>query len=216
MKTSDWAIVFATLFGPILAVQAQKWIERWRERQNRKLWVFQTLMSTRAARLTSDHVRALNTIDIAFYGARRLWWNNRSSREQAVLDKWKEYLDDLSTPWPTEGETAHLVTRREDLFSRLLEAIGSDLRYRFDMVQLQKGGYFPQAHSTENVEQQRLRKLAIELIGGERSLKMDVERFPSDPAVAKAVLEVQQRLSDALDGKRALSVEVRDNPDLLR
>jgi hypothetical protein len=67
MTTSDWAIVSATLLGPILAVQAQKWLERWRDYRNRKMWVFQTLMATRAARLEAEHVRALNMIDLVFY-----------------------------------------------------------------------------------------------------------------------------------------------------
>ena len=47
---SDSFLIIATLAGPILAVQAQKWIERVRGKGERKFRVFQTLMMTRAQR----------------------------------------------------------------------------------------------------------------------------------------------------------------------
>jgi cytochrome bd-type quinol oxidase subunit 1 len=68
MDTKDWLIVASTLLGPILAVQAQKWVEVFRERRGRKLWVVQQLMATRAARVSAEHVQALNMIDLVFYG----------------------------------------------------------------------------------------------------------------------------------------------------
>jgi hypothetical protein len=86
--TIDWtfrmgeaAIVFATLLGPVLAVQAQKWIERARERKQRKIGIFRTLMATRAAFLSPAHVEALNAVPIEFYGNRK------------IVNSWKEYLD---------------------------------------------------------------------------------------------------------------------------
>jgi len=49
MKTSDWITVLAIVCGPILAVQAQKWIEALREDKNRRLNTFKGLMATRGA-----------------------------------------------------------------------------------------------------------------------------------------------------------------------
>ena len=89
---ATWAIVFATLLGPILAVQVQKVIERIKERHSRKTWVFQTLMATRGQRVAPNHVQALNMIDLAFYGARRLGLHHRTKSEQSVIDAWHEYL----------------------------------------------------------------------------------------------------------------------------
>jgi hypothetical protein len=97
LTTSDWLIVAATIAGPVLAVQAQKWIERFRERRGRKLWVFQQLLATRAARLSADHVQALNMIDLVFYGSYFFGIHRRSKGEQAVIDAWREYLDQLGT-----------------------------------------------------------------------------------------------------------------------
>ena len=91
MDTRDWLIVLATIAGPILAVQAQKAVEALRERRGRKERVFAQLMATRAARLSAEHVQALNTIDLVFFGSSVLGIRRRSRGEQAVLDAWKEY-----------------------------------------------------------------------------------------------------------------------------
>jgi hypothetical protein len=169
MTISDWAIVCATLLGPILAVQAQKWIERLRDIRNRKMWVFQTLMATRGARLETDHIRALNMIDLVFYGRRRFGRNRRTETEQAVLDAWKIVLDELGEPWNDAVNNDARIRRRNDLFIDLLVAMGADVRYRFDRVQLKNGAYFPTLHGTIAAEQNELRRLAIQLLKGERA-----------------------------------------------
>jgi len=56
----DWAVVFATLAGPILAVWASEWRQRRRAVHERKEWVFRTLMTTRGAKMQPLHVEALN------------------------------------------------------------------------------------------------------------------------------------------------------------
>ena len=70
VTNAERAIVFATLMGPILAVQAQKFLEELREYRAAKLWIFRSLMTTRMQRESVDHVRALNMMDICFYGKR--------------------------------------------------------------------------------------------------------------------------------------------------
>ena len=64
IKITDIAIVFAT----ILAVQAQKYLEKGGEIKQRRAWLFRTLMATRATTLSPAHVEALNAVPIEFYG----------------------------------------------------------------------------------------------------------------------------------------------------
>ena len=66
IKATDIAIVFATLAGPILAIWASEWRQKNRQNQERKEWVFRTLMTTRSARLHPDHIQALNHILFSF------------------------------------------------------------------------------------------------------------------------------------------------------
>jgi len=58
IRMADLAIVFATLLGPVLAVQAQKWLEKTRAINERRNFIFRVLMATRATRLVPDPARA--------------------------------------------------------------------------------------------------------------------------------------------------------------
>lgn len=207
LEVRDWLIVFATMLGPILAVQAQKAVESIRERRSRKAWVFHMLMATRAARVSQEHVQGLNMIDLAFYGYRVLGIHRRTKSEQAVIDAWKEYHDHLGTKagedtlqlWHVQGD---------ELFTNLLFAIAIDVGYKFDRVQLKKGAYSPIAHGDLEFEQNAIRKLALRVLSGEFPLKMDIASFPVDPNALKTQLELNRQLLAALDGKAALSVKV--------
>lgn len=178
MAVADWAIVGATLLGPILAVQAQKWVERAKEGRQRKRWVFETLMATRGARLSMDHVRALNMIDLSFYGSGP---GRRAKHEQKVLDAWHEYLEDLGANHDFSGPSADALTaRREELFINLLAALAEDCRLAFDRVQLKKSFYSPLAHFQIESEQQALRMAATRVFSGEEPLR--VVAADSEPA----------------------------------
>lgn len=208
LDIKDWLIICATIAGPILAVQAQKAVEMFRERRGRKLWVFQTLMATRSARLSVEHVQALNMIDIVFYGARTVF-KRRSRAEQRVLDAWKEYHDHLNTRFE-DKDFPLWNTKGDELFVNLLFTLSQDLGYTFDRVQLKKGAYSPMAHGDLETEQRLLRKLAIRVLSGDRPMKMEVTGFPVHEEALAAQLNLSQKLTEALDGKGSLAVSVRD------
>jgi len=210
MDTKDWMVVIATIAGPILAVQAQKWVERFRERRNRKLSVFQQLMATRAARLSSEHVQALNMIDLVFYGRRVFFFRYQSGKEKAVLKAWREYHDHLNTRLE---QAAQMVwnNNAEELFITLLSAITEDVRYSFDRVQLKKGWYSPVAHGQLEEELTAIRKLVLQLLSGQSALKMDVTKFPVDDEALKAQVALQKAMSGAFTGDGALNVHVKSD-----
>lgn len=185
LELKDWAVVCATVFGPILAVQAQKAVEKFREKRLRKATLFEQLMATRASKLSPEHVRALNMIDLVFYGGRTLGFSRRSIKEQRILDAWKEYLDHLSSK--SIDEQLHLwVAQGEELFTNLLFAISQDLEYTFDRVQLKRGAYSPVAHGEVEMEQVELRKAMLSLVTGRHALKMNVVGFPVDTEALQA------------------------------
>ncbi|MEC4337238.1 DUF6680 family protein [Stenotrophomonas pavanii] len=162
---SDGLIVFATLAGPILAVQAQKFLEARGASSQRKKAVFETLMATRGAKLSLEHVRALNMIEVTYYGrSERL----RSKGEAEVLSAWREYLDFLSDVNDRWGEGG--FARREELFLNLLEKMAAELGYQFDRVQLRRGAYSPMAHGRQESEIEELRAAAIKVLTGKSAL----------------------------------------------
>lgn len=208
LTAREWVMVVATVAGPILAVQAQKWIERIRERRHRKQQLFQQLMATRAARLSAEHVQALNMIDLVFYGSHFFGIHRRSKTERAVVETWREYHDHLGTQYG-DGAGGAWNARLEELFTNLLFTIATDVRFKFDRVQLKKGVYSPQAHGELEREQIAARKLALEVLGGQRAIKMDVASFPADEAAIKAQTELHAALAQALAGKGALTVTIK-------
>jgi hypothetical protein len=209
---NEFAIILATLLGPVLAVQAQKAIERARERHSRKSWVFHQLMATRAARVSPEHVQALNMIDLAFYGNQLFGVHRRSKSAQAVIDAWREYHDHLNTK--VEDDALQLWhVKGEELFINMLYSMAVEVGYKFDRVQLKKGAYSPIAHGELEDQQRALRKLAIGVMGGDIPIKMEVTSLPIHEEALKSQLELQSKLSSALEGRGALTVAVKSDTE---
>jgi hypothetical protein len=199
ISAGEWVIVFATLMGPILAVRAQKIVEAIREKRNLKTWVFTQMMATRQARLSPEHVRALNMIDIAFYGRRVFGLRLRSNAEQAVCTAWKEYFDALGPKEALETEEM-LLARRDVAFYALLAALAKEVGYDFDLVQLKRGAYSPMAHGETEQEQNRVRKSVLDVLEGRRPLPMEVVRFPVNDDAVSAHQKMVAQLVAASDG----------------
>ena len=109
IELKDWITIVALFLGPILAIQVQKLIEAKKEKRDRRFDIFKTLMATRAERLSTEHVQALNLIDIEFYGKIRWGTRFQTEREKAVTNAWKNYNDHLNhtqggEDWWTRGE----------------------------------------------------------------------------------------------------------------
>lgn len=210
LRAADWAIVFATLLGPILAVQAQKTLEGLRDKRNGKLWVFRTLMATRGTKVSQDHVRALNMIDLTFYGSKVFFWRWQSGKEKTVATTWKEYLDNLATDMSNMSDAQKAVHwgKRDTLFVNLLTAMGADVGFQFDSVVVQKGGYVPVAHGWLEEKQGALLSSAIDVLQGTKSLQMDIRSFPVDSEVAATHKQMLQQVVNATkDGKLDVSIK---------
>jgi len=205
MDKVDWIMVFATIMGPILAVQAQKAVEAFRERRGRKANVFSQLMATRAARVSAEHVRALNLIDIVFYGGHTLFgFRRRSAKEQAVLDSWKEYHDHLNQGSGAEGEGLRMWNiKRDELFTNLIFVMSQDVGYSFDRVQLKRGAYSPIAHETLENEERALRQAVIKGLSGEMPMKMEVVGMPVNEDAAAEIRNNLRRVAEALEAQVA-------------
>ncbi len=167
IAANDWLTIGAVLLGPILAVQAQKWIERAQGRRLRKEYLFRALVATRGgARLSPEHVGALNMIDVDFYGSRLLGIRIQSRAEKKVIDAWKEYLDCLGEQiTDSAGERT-----REGAFNNLLFEISQCIGYSFDKVHLRRQAYAPQGHIDAEWELRSIRKALSEILQGNAAL----------------------------------------------
>ena len=89
--------IIAIVAGPILAVQAQKLIERFRQNHEEKRKLFMTLMVTRGRPLIQEHVQALNMIDVIFSekGIILALFRGRRKKIRQVIEAWSEFRDHL-------------------------------------------------------------------------------------------------------------------------
>jgi hypothetical protein len=189
---STISIIFATFLGPIAAVQAQKWIERWQEEKRHKLGVFSALMTTRAEKLSAEHVQALNRTGLAF------------SKVMTVMVAWKAYLDNLGERPAKENEQNHW-NRREDLFRTMLFEMSKHLKYPFSETDIKNTAYRPELHGAiEDVQLQLLGWLS-DVAAGRKQFPISVV-IPQDAVDAQA--EQLKWWKDVSEGRAAVPVKI--------
>jgi hypothetical protein len=205
LKIAEWLIILATVMGPILAVQTQKFIERWREKQERKLRIFQALMATRTARVSPGHVEALNMIDIVFY--------KQGPKEKRVVDAWRLYQDHLNDTQDhqTSESLARWGKKGDDLFTDLLYAMAQALNYDFDKVYLKRGVYSPRAHGEEQVAQLMIRDSLVKILSGEQPLPMKVVSIPVSEGDTQKQRQIWDGLLECLAGNRSIKIKLEED-----
>ncbi|HEY0429017.1 MAG TPA: DUF6680 family protein [Pyrinomonadaceae bacterium] len=187
MTAFEWILIFATILAPILAVQAQKWLERGRERKQRREWVFKTLMATRAYPISQPHVEALNLIDIEFYN------------DKEIRDAWNAYLDHLRQIFEEteDNATSQLWQEtRKNLFAEMMYKMGKSLRYHFNTTHIKRASYFPVGLGEMENDFQVIRKALIDVLNGRKHISMAVVDFPDmeDSDAQKMVYETMNQL----------------------
>jgi hypothetical protein len=163
------ASVVAIIKGPLYALQTQRKLDEEREIRTRKLYVFRTLMSFRATRLSPHFVQALNLIDLEF----------TTPAETPVRNAWKE-LQDHYSDWGRKTQEERRrdgnfnVEKADDLLAELLVRMGAALGYTFDKVHIKKGAYYPEGLGDAELEQQAVRKGVLNLLAGTATLPVAV------------------------------------------
>jgi len=202
--------IIAIFLGPILAVQAQKWIERITREKEDKKRILVALLATRGRPLERDHVQALNLIDFYF------------QKDREVVEAWKEYRDHLNNAYPkepepkdgkkiTESETATYqalwnawLQKKDELLCNLLRKMSEAVGYHFDNVLLRKGAYVPKGYDDAELLDSWIKKSLLQTLLGTRSLPICItDEPPSDE-------ETQKALKAILKGRKPFPVRIID------
>jgi len=200
MSLNDFLIILAILLAPVIAVQVQRSIEVFQEKRNRKLRIFKTLMATRAATVSNEHVQALNMIDLEF----------REKPYKNVINAWKIYRDHLGSYPNTENESVRTNWGLDNVnhLTKLLMEMGHSLGYEFDEVHVKKGIYAPEAHGLLESELRLIRQGLVRLLYGNSDLKMNITSYPASSETSTEQKALREAIQELLDGKRALPIEV--------
>lgn len=183
----DWssiiAIAVAILFGPVAAVQIDRFISRHREKDDRKHDIFKTLMATRGNPISYKHVEALNKIDLEFFDDRKY---------TKVVEAWKEYFDNLSQTVDDEHLRAWSA-KNEDLLANLLLEMSRSLGYKFDKVLIKRNIYYPRGQWNTEQEIAFIRRWLVEIVLGQRSIPFELIQNHDEETLVK-----QRELQEAM------------------
>jgi hypothetical protein len=160
------AIVFATLAGPVFAVLVTRRIDAGRLKRERRLEIFRSLMATRRTYLSPEKARALNLVEIEFYGVRPV--------ERAH----QEVMTHINLPLPA---AADWNDRHRKFLTKLLSEMAKALGYELQQLDVLEGGYYPQGLADIELEQQALRRALTEILSGNRPLIVS-PAAPAPPA----------------------------------
>ncbi len=211
MNVSDWMLITATVLGPILAVQAQKWVERATESRRKRRWIFDTIMSNRATRLADENIRALNAIDLE-YRPELI----PSKKDRAVVSAWRSLFGELTqglreagpNPDPTVVNAWH--NRCMGFYVQLESAMSAALGFSFTDEELRRGIYYPQAHVDREAAQLAILQNLRRLLTGETAINMNVKQLPITPEAAAAQAALTERMTRAYTEDGALKVVVSE------
>jgi hypothetical protein len=195
----EWWIVLATVAGPVVAVQTQKWVERASEGRRRRLEIFTALMASRATRISVDFVRALNLIDLVFlpHGFSR-------AKDKAVINAWRELLGVLNHgPDATAEQAAQLAwqTRTDDKVIELLTAMSTALGFTFTSEELRRGSYHPQGSAEREQAQLAILDGLRKIFSGKATFPMAVKELPVSEELVQAQIELTRKASSAYDAE---------------
>ena len=160
------AVIIATLFGPVLAVWVTRHNDDRRQRRDRQMGVFRAIMGTRKGPISRDKVNALNMVEIEFYGCESV------EKAYRALMGHINQVAPLPNNWPDE---------HKKLTTKLLTEMAMFLGYKLQQLDVLDGGYYPQAYSDLESEQQAVRRGMIEVLSGHRPLLVS-PGAPTPPA----------------------------------
>jgi hypothetical protein len=204
----EWWVVLATLAGPVIAVQTQKWIERATETKRRKRYIFDTMMANRATRLADEHVKALNMIDIAF-----LPKGLSAKKNREVLAAWRSLFGELTRGMPEENTDPAQVRawneRCDGFYVVLLSKISAALGYSFTDEELRRGVYYPRGHFERETAQLAILHGLRSILEGNESLCMRITDVPGTVETSDLQKKLSERMADAYDADGALKVRIQ-------
>jgi hypothetical protein len=170
LTIAEWLTLAAIVVGPILAVLTQLWMQHRKAKRDTKMWVFNSLMSYRAAILNPLFVQAFNLVDVVFH------------KNDEVRRKRKEFQDFVNAAMGRDL-TSLEVDKLKDLVAEMLAKMGSELGYSFDHTEIKNTGYYPKAFERLDTAAFMLREKGLEVLEGKANIGV-VIRDEKPPAAA--------------------------------
>jgi hypothetical protein len=159
----DIVTIVAIIVGPIAAVIVTRAMDERNAKNVRRHAIFRDLMRTRSAKLSLEHVTALNLVEIEFY------------ENSGVRSAWQKYMENLSSEAP-EDRAQDFYGKRDQLFIKLLQEVANQIGLKkVDITDLMTSNYYPQGWANDEVEQRKVRALLIQTLSGMKPLRVRMQ-----------------------------------------
>jgi hypothetical protein len=166
-----WAVVLATIVGPVAAVLITRWNDQRREQRNRLLHIYRVLMATRRMNISEDHVGAINLVEVEFHGV------------QSVIDAWSNYLTHLNATSPGANASVEQQKqwneRRAELLAILISKVAKHLGLSKGEIEILHGGYAPQAWADRDNRLARMQDYLVRLADAQAVVPVTVTTPPT-------------------------------------
>lgn len=153
----DWITVAAIIAGPVLALAAQRVLDYLREKRNRRVQIYLTLMALRSTPLHPDHIKALNMLDTVF--------SRKNDRDQKVRDTWDKVLKHVVIK--REGDAQALANwdnKLLDLRVDLYQAVGRAVGYDHSVEYIKNHIYAPAYFTEMEIDQIKIRQGIVKIL----------------------------------------------------
>lgn len=164
----DWAVVAATLIGPIVAVIITLWAQARDSRRRNRMDLFANMMRSRRNPTSTDFVGSLNLVPVHFHADRQ------------VIAKYAELIALLEdNAWRSKDMDAiRSINEKVDLaIAYLLSSMSKALGVPIEQLAILRGAYAPQGWADEEQQQHGLRRELRRVLTGEHPLVV----LPLDP-----------------------------------
>ncbi|WP_193187634.1 DUF6680 family protein [Nisaea sediminum] len=181
--------LLAIIFGPIMAIVVTRIVDAIREKRERRMEVFRTLMRTRRTPMYPEHVGALNLVEIEFFDQKDVVQKLRDlfahlGGQQARSESERTDIPGLTSDQIRQRDNSYgrrLSEERERLRSKLLHSIAKSLGFNIEQLEIFEGGYSPQGWANIEDEQSLIRRWIIELAARRTGVPVDVMNFVQAP-----------------------------------
>ncbi len=158
VSIDTWAVVLATIVGPVAAIIITRWGDQRREQRDRLFNIYRVLMATRRMNISADHVAAINLVEVEFH------------KVQSVIDAWSTYLTHLnatsSGPLSPVEQHQQWNDRRSELLAILISKIALHLGIAKGEIEILHGGYAPQGWAQKDDRMLQMQNYVIALSEG--------------------------------------------------
>ncbi|MBD9373194.1 hypothetical protein IB238_11245 [Rhizobium sp. ARZ01] len=181
LSNIDWAVVLATLVGPIVAVGITLWHQSRSSTIEGRRELFVTMMKTRRHPTNSEFVGALNLVPVHFYG------------DKNVMERYSDLMKTFDDAmWLNSEAVPRLVDQVETKVAYLLSEVSKAVGRPVEQLHVLRGAYAPQGWQDEEVAQKRMRDALSSVLSGERPVSVAVVYPPVPQREAVQSLEISQ------------------------